>query len=254
MEFNTDSFGVTRPPSESLPERGKLLKLESELQPNLEPESDLQPNLEPESELQPNLGSKPQPELELQPNLEPESDLQCKPKLEYLLSSKSMKKLKMSDLSIMYDDDPKPFQFMCPRFVYKNKARIKLDEEIKVAMDDYRERSRNLSPFDAICRPKVLMLENCGGGPRPIPITESKRLELTPLCKLALDKYNADKDTHFVFADIVKTTWRPGAMYYITFLAQDSSNNNNNTSLTTFQAQVSNMRPAPEIYSCAIKT
>ncbi|CAK8566383.1 unnamed protein product [Lathyrus sativus] len=239
MEFNTDSFGVTRPPSESLPERGKLLKLESELQPNLGSKP------QPESELQPNLEPKPQPESKLQPNLE------RKPRLEYLLSSKPMKKLKMSDFS-MYDDEPEPFMFMHRRFVYKNKAQIKLDEEIKVAMDDHRERSRNLSPFDAIGRPKIS--DTCGGGPRPIPITESVRLELTPLCKLALDKYNADKDTHFVFADIVKSTWCPGAMYYITFLAQDSSNNNNNTSLTTFQAQVSNRRPAPKVYSYAIKT
>lgn len=50
----------------------------------------------------------------------------------------------MSDFS-MYDDDPEPFMFMGRHFVYKNKAQIKLDEEIKIAMDDYRERSRNLS-------------------------------------------------------------------------------------------------------------
>ncbi|KAI5406566.1 uncharacterized protein LOC127083267 [Lathyrus oleraceus] len=166
------------------------------------------------------------------------------------LNSKQLKALKMSDFS-MYDDDPKPFMFMGRDFVYKNKAQIKLDEEIKVAMDDYRERSRNLSNFDAISRPKIS--DRCGGGPGPLPITEDVRLRLTPLCKFALDKYNADKDTHFVFANIVKSTWCPGAMYYITFLAQDSSNNNN-TSLTTFQAQVSNLRPAPKLYSCAIKT
>ncbi|CAL5203563.1 unnamed protein product [Lathyrus oleraceus] len=192
MEFHTDSFGVTRPPSKR-------------------------------------------------------SDF-CK--WYCALNSKQLNKLKMSDFS-MYDDDPEPFMFMGRHFVYKNKAQIKLDEEIKIAMDDYRERSRNLSDFDAISRPKIS--DRCGGGPGPLSITEDVRLRLTPLCKLALDKYNADKDTNFVFANIVKSTWCPGAMYYITFQAQDSSNNSNNTSLTTFQAQVSNRRPGPKLYSCAIK-
>lgn len=131
MEFHAGSFGVTRPSSESLPERGKWLRSESELQPKLEPKP------------QPELGLEPQPELGLEPKLEP------KPKSEplewyHVLNSKQRKALKMSDFS-MYDDDPEPFVFMCRRFVYKNKAQIKLDEEIKVAMDDYRERSRNLS-------------------------------------------------------------------------------------------------------------
>ncbi|XP_058781672.1 uncharacterized protein LOC131655891 [Vicia villosa] len=153
----------------------------------------------------------------------------------------------MSDFS-MYDDDPEPFEFSCRRFVYKNKAQIIKDQQIKVAMDDYRERSRNLSVFDAISVPKIS--GKCGGT-GPLPITEDVRLRLTPLCNLALEKYNADKDTHFVFANIVKSTWSPttGNMYYITFQAQDSS-----TSLTTFQAQVSNHRSGPKVYSCAIKT
>ncbi|XP_058768867.1 uncharacterized protein LOC131642664 [Vicia villosa] len=112
-------------------------------------------------------------------------------------------------------------------------------------MDDYRERSLNLSVFDAISVPKIS--DKCGGT-GPVDISEDLRLRLTPLCKFASDKYNADKDTHFVFASIVKTTWSPGAIYYIIFQAQDSS-----TSLTTFQTQVVNQRPAPEVISCANK-
>ncbi|MCH87956.1 hypothetical protein A2U01_0008837 [Trifolium medium] len=43
------------------------------------------------------------------------------------------------------------------------------------------------------------------------------RLELTPLCELALNKYNAENQgAKFVLADIVKTTWRPGGIFYIT--------------------------------------
>jgi len=58
-----------------------------------------------------------------------------------------------------------------------------------------------------------------------------------------------------VFADIVKTTWRPGGMYYITFQAKEQDPPNC-LPVTTFQAQVWKKKPVSEseVISCAIKT
>ncbi|XP_058781665.1 uncharacterized protein LOC131655883 [Vicia villosa] len=153
-----------------------------------------------------------------------------------------------SDFS-MYDDDPKPFHIYTRSFVYKNEAQVEKEKQIKIAMADYRERSRNLSRFDAIAPPKIAEL--CGSI-IPLPIDDDLRLVLTPLCNVALEKYNDDnQDANFVLTDIVKTTWSPGGMYYITFQAQDPSN----THATTFQAQVHQMcRGPPKVISCAIKT
>jgi hypothetical protein len=49
-----------------------------------------------------------------------------------------------SDFSI-YDDLDYPYLFGCSRFTYRNKAQIKKDEQIAVAMVAYRKRSRNLT-------------------------------------------------------------------------------------------------------------
>ncbi|KAK2447744.1 hypothetical protein QL285_007073 [Trifolium repens] len=159
---------------------------------------------------------------------------------------KALKDLTLSDFS-MYDAAVKPFGFACTRFKYRNKAMIKKEKEIKAASADYIKRSRNLSPFDAIASPKIL-----GWGPVPLDMTDDLRLQLTPHCKAALDKFNADnQDANFVFLDVVKTTWRAGGKYYITFQAQKDSPN---CPATTFQTMVMKVGIAPlEVKSCSIK-
>jgi hypothetical protein len=62
----------------------------------------------------------------------------------YDWETKPSKDLKASDFS-MFEDDPEPFMYMRDRFMYMNKAFIKQEEEIQVAMADYRDRSRNLT-------------------------------------------------------------------------------------------------------------
>ncbi|PNX54338.1 hypothetical protein L195_g047956 [Trifolium pratense] len=53
-------------------------------------------------------------------------------------------------------------------------------------------------------------------------------LELTPLCDLALNKYNAENQgAKFLLAHIVKTTWRPGGIFYITFQAREEEDPSN---------------------------
>lgn len=83
--------------------------------------------------------------------------------------------VELKDLSID-DDDIEPFVIKCDRFEYKNKAQIKLDEEIEAAMAEYDKRHRNLSPFDAIAPPAIAGL---AGGIRPIDITKNAHFSLT---------------------------------------------------------------------------
>ncbi|CAK8567040.1 unnamed protein product [Lathyrus sativus] len=122
------------------------------------------------------------------------------------------------------------------------------DDEEK-AYAEYRERSRNLSPFDAIEPPPCLC-----GGISPLRVTNEVRRNLTPLCELALDKYNTEQGTNFVFVDIVKSTHQgvAGTNYYITFQA-----NSPNCPLVTFQACVWVKLPCyggqAVVQSCAIK-
>jgi hypothetical protein len=97
----------SRPPPESLDNGGKRLKSEPE----------------------------PEPEPEPKPKQKPQIPI---------WESKAIKDLKLSDFSI-YDDDIKPFMFMCGYFTYRNKAQIKKDMEIDAAIADYKHRSRNLS-------------------------------------------------------------------------------------------------------------
>ncbi|XP_058781669.1 uncharacterized protein LOC131655886 [Vicia villosa] len=172
-----------------------------------------------------------------------------KPKWTRVWESKRVEDMELSDFS-MYDDDIEPFMFSCARFLYKNKAQIIKDEQINVAMDEYEERRRNLSAFDAIASPEIAGL--CGGLV-PLPITDDRRVSLTPLCMLALDTYNAENQgANFVLTDVVNTTWKPSGVYSINFQAQDISSN---TSATTFQAKVLKKRVGPhQVLSCAIQT
>ncbi|WJX32917.1 hypothetical protein P8452_21191 [Trifolium repens] len=166
--------------------------------------------------------------------------------------SKAIKDLKLSDFSI-YDDDIKPFMFMCGYFTYRNKAQIKKDMEIDAAIADYKHRSRNLSVFDAIPPPKIAHHGIKFGAAVPLSITEARRRDLTPLCKLALDQCNAEnQDANFVFLDIVKTTWSAVGMYYMTFQAQKDPPY---CPAKIFQAQVFRERTGPhKVISCSIKT
>jgi hypothetical protein len=128
MESHTCLFGVIRPATDCCDERGKCLKSEPELQP--------EPELKSEPELP--------PELKLEPELAPELKSQPKRREKYEWELKRFEDLEISDFS-MYDDDIKPFMFMCGRFTYKNKAQIQQDKDIRIARAKHRRRSRNLS-------------------------------------------------------------------------------------------------------------
>ncbi|RHN69088.1 hypothetical protein MtrunA17_Chr3g0120961 [Medicago truncatula] len=169
-------------------------------------------------------------------------DERGKRQLKYVWESKRVKDLEISDCFV-HDDDIKPLIFKCDRFEYRNKAQIQKDKEIKVAMAEYKQLRRGLSNFDAIAPPRIAGLVGCIV---PIPINDDLRLQLTPLWEAALG-------AKFVLADIVKTTWRPGGMYYITFQAKEQDPPNRRP-VTTFQAQFWKRRPEPEVISRAIKT
>ncbi|XP_058766053.1 uncharacterized protein LOC131639587 [Vicia villosa] len=188
-------------------------------------------------------------ELESDSSSESDTEPGSKPKRRviYDWELKRPEDLVASDFS-MYEDDPKPFAMVSGRFEYKNKAWIEREKQIKIAMADYTERSRNLSLFDAIAPPEIA---NICGGVIPLTIDDELRGDLIPLCNAALEIYNTDKGSNFVLTDIVRTTWRAGGMYYITFQAQDTPNSPH----ITFQAHVRLMLVGPhKVYSCAIKT
>ncbi|KAK2357895.1 hypothetical protein QL285_095126 [Trifolium repens] len=106
--------------------------------------------------------------------------------------------LKESELSVYDDDDDdEPFLYVCDEFVYKNKARRKIEEEDA----RYKELSRKLSPYDAIAPPKNSQL--LGGSPVvPIAITGRDRPVLIQLSQLALEDYNdKNQGASFVFGD-----------------------------------------------------
>ncbi|XP_045816684.1 uncharacterized protein LOC123909814 isoform X1 [Trifolium pratense] len=227
MESDTSLFGVIRSPPENLEERGKRPKSESESEPK--------PELEPE------------PKSELEPEPKPKPERKPKPAWEL----KRVNDLTLSDFS-MYDDDIKPFGFMCAKFYYRNKAQIQKDNEYEAAIADYKKRSRGLSVYDAITPPRIAQYGKCWVAV-PLDLNENRLRRLIPLCKLALDKYNADNQgANFVFLDVVKTTWSAAGTYYITFRAEKDPPN---CSATTFQAQVWENRNGPhKVKSCAIKT
>ncbi|XP_058753950.1 uncharacterized protein LOC131627134 isoform X1 [Vicia villosa] len=158
MELDTLLPGVTQhPPPESYVEIDKRQKLE----PEAEEESESQSNSESESESE----------------WEPEP-----------WSLKRIEDLVESDF-YMYNDDSNPYLFSCSRFEYKNKAQIKKEEQVEKAVAEYEERSRNLTPFDAIPVPP---LANIFGNnwPKPITITDDVRPLLIHLSNLALEIYN----------------------------------------------------------------
>jgi hypothetical protein len=143
--------------------------------------------------------------------------------------------LKESELSV-YDDDDEPFLYVCDEFVYKNKARRKIEEEDA----RYKELSRKLSPYDAIAPPKNSQL--LGGSPVvPIAITGRDRPVLIQLSQLALEDYNdKNQGASFVFGDLVRCTVESGYDYdvsklYITFQAKATEDPSNTK---TFQAHV----------------
>ncbi|XP_058754477.1 uncharacterized protein LOC131627654 [Vicia villosa] len=168
-------------------EQEKPLKSESEQQEKLsKSESEKEESEEDESESE---------SEEDESGSETESDLgwESKP-VEYLKEK--------------YEDDPCPCYFSCDRFVYKNKAMIKQEEDSEKAVNEYWESSRNISPYDAIPVPPLANLR-FSNFPRPITITEGWRPRFIHLSKLALESYNYDNQgLNYEFEDIVKARHR----------------------------------------------
>ncbi|KAI5406547.1 hypothetical protein KIW84_053038 [Lathyrus oleraceus] len=175
MSMDTFSLGVIRPPSGICDERGKRLK------------SDQEPKTEPESESESGSGSEPEPESET--DSETEREYKKAWDREFGWQSIPLEDLEASDLSSRFEDHPDPFFYICPKFTYSNKAKIKQGEDSKKALADYRERSRNISPFDVTDFPSFGNI--CGNNfPRPVTITDDRRPHFMHLSKLALDNYN----------------------------------------------------------------
>lgn len=89
---------------------------------------------------------------------ESDSDSESEPRVIYDWELKRPEDLVASDFW-MYEDDPKPFAMGAGRFEYKNKAWIEREKKIKIAMDDYRERSRNLTV--SVCIYLILFSISC---------------------------------------------------------------------------------------------
>ncbi|KAK7245456.1 hypothetical protein RIF29_40302 [Crotalaria pallida] len=117
---------------------------------------------------------------------------------------------------------------------------------------DYIERSRELSPYDAISPPPY---SNLCGGVAPYLITDSLRPRLIRLCNLALDKFHSDNPgANYVFENIVKitATATSGTTYYITFEARAVAA----STCQTFQAHVWDRHPklgGPVVEECKLK-
>ncbi|XP_004502198.1 uncharacterized protein [Cicer arietinum] len=227
---------------------------ESEYESEYESESEFVSESESESELvpeqDPELVPEQEPESESEPELDPRSDWELIP----------IEKLTVNDLASRYDDDPSPFCFGCPQFVYKNKALLKREEDSEKALAEYLELSCDVSPFDAIPIPPLAIADRCGCNfPAPVELTEECGL-LTDLSNLALEKFNAkNKGSNFVFDELVKAAYSPfPPTYYITFKANDAAHPQpSNSPATTFQAQVWKKmgREGPYmVKSCSIKT
>ncbi|MCI10339.1 hypothetical protein A2U01_0031432 [Trifolium medium] len=72
-------------------------------------------------------------------------------------------------------------------------------------MADHVKRSRNLSPFDAIAPPKVTTKFGICWPAVPLDMTDDRRLRLTPLCKAALDKFNAENQVLHINGNSIPT-------------------------------------------------
>ncbi|PNX84641.1 digestive organ expansion factor-like protein [Trifolium pratense] len=222
------------------------LELESE---ESEEESELE--LESESELEHELSEEEEEDSKSESS-ESESEESWR--------SKPIEELMESDF-YRYDDDPAPYHFFCPRFEYKNKAQKKLDGETEKAVAEYVERTRNLSPFDAIpVPPKANKFGN--NWAKPTDITNHElHTRLIHLSNLALAKYNArnDQGARYVFEKLVKATSRfiPISTYYITFEAKDATHvDTSNCPAIIFQAHVwdRTLSEKPSVVkSCSIK-
>ncbi|CAK8567049.1 unnamed protein product [Lathyrus sativus] len=239
------SLGVVRPPPESCDERGKRLK------------SDQEPKTEPEQESE----SEPEPEPESETDSETEREIEKEWDRAWGWESIPLEDLTVSDLSSRFEDDPYAFAYSCPKFSYENKAAKKLREDGKKALADYRERSRNISPFDVTDVPSFGII--CGTNfPRPVTITDDRRPQFVYLSELALDKYNRDNQVlNYEFQHVIKATMQfiPRTTYYITFQAKAKPIHDDgvqNYPATTFQARVRvlDREPSPVVESCSIKT
>jgi hypothetical protein len=74
----------------------------------------------------------------LEPESDSDSDSDSPPELEWV--SKPIEYLKEK-----YDNDPTPQLFQCSRFVYKNKAQEKHEQDVENAVIEYLKIARNLS-------------------------------------------------------------------------------------------------------------
>ncbi|GAU44762.1 hypothetical protein TSUD_246550 [Trifolium subterraneum] len=158
-----------------------------------------------------------------------------------------------------------------------NKAKIQRKKEFEAASAAFKDRlaynkeHKIRTPIDIAAEFPILAppLGNAGCT-TPRRIDDNSRLRLTPLCNLALDKYNAENQVllaasrslldgaNFVLADILKAAHNSAGNNYITFLAapeqeEDPSNNNNNSAATTFKARVWKRGSLPpKVFSCAV--
>ncbi|XP_058778748.1 uncharacterized protein LOC131652806 [Vicia villosa] len=242
MSMDPFSLGVIRPSPGSCDERGKRLK------------SDAEPKTEPEAES----GSEPEPESESEIDSETEREFEKERDRVFGWQSIPLEDLEVSDLSSRYEDHPYPFSFGCPKFTYVNKAMRKQEEDGKKALADYRESSRNISPYDVTDVPSFGNI--CGNNfPRPVTIADDhRRPHFIHLSKLALAEYNHDNQAiKYEFEDVIKATRQfvPLITYYITFQAKPKDKGDGAT--TTFQARVWDRTPSlesPVVESCSIKT
>jgi len=114
--------GAIQPPPESCDDRGKWPKREAEPEPESESDSDSESESEPEVE------------SEVKVDLDP-----------LWWERIPLEELKESDFASRYEDDPFPYFFTCPKFVYKNKAMREKEEARKNAVAKYRKEARNIS-------------------------------------------------------------------------------------------------------------
>jgi hypothetical protein len=123
MSTETLVFGAAiQPPPESCYNRGKWPKREAER----EPESDSDSESESESE----------------------SEVESKVKVELdplWWERIPLEDLKESDFASRYEDDPFPYFFTCPKFVYENKAMRDKEEARKNAVEKYWKEAENIS-------------------------------------------------------------------------------------------------------------
>ncbi|XP_004502169.1 uncharacterized protein [Cicer arietinum] len=245
MSMDSLLLPVTQPPPEisdekqlkSVPDKLSELVLEPYIASDTESEYESESESESESEVvpeqeqellpeqDPELVAEQEPESESEPELDPRADWELIP----------IEKLTVNDLASRYEDDPSLFSFGCPQFVYKNKAFLKREEDIKKARAEYYKLARGVS-------------------------VQQRRHLLTHLSNLALEMFNAkNQGSNFVFDELVKAAYSAfPPTYYITFKANDADHPQPSDSpATTFQAQLWNMvaRKGPYmVKSCSIKT